>query len=147
MKIKHIRNWVSYDEALKLAKEAGGRLATNKELDEELQSGKVNPDDFPCWSGTFVEYKGEDCTVIENGKKSKIKLPLNNGWYEQDKFGIPSGKPSDSKNPNARYLWRLKENKCPVARVYLWLGDGRRYVLLYGRPSLGLGVAIVRIKR
>lgn len=88
---------VTWEEALKIVKESGKRMPTNKEIDDVLQSRETEKYTalFPCWTGTYVEYEGEDCKVTENGKKTKMKLPLEVGFYEQDKFGIPSGKPSD----------------------------------------------------
>ena len=66
-KIEFIRSWrdgVGQEEAKKLAEEAGGRLATNREIDELLQSGKANPDDFigSPWARATMPWENS-CTI------------------------------------------------------------------------------------
>jgi hypothetical protein len=110
---------LTWKEALDRAKERKNvRILTNREIDSLLQQGILNPGIMPLWAGTFVKYAGTECEVTEAGKTVKIKLPKEDGWYETDKFGIPSGKPSDENNPDARKLWRIENNETLLARVY-----------------------------
>ena len=144
LKIATHRDGLTQAEALEAARKRGCRLATNKEIDVVLQDDKLREeyvDCFPCWTGTHLDYDGTDCTVTENGKKTKCSIPKKDGWYEQDKFGLPFGKPSSRGNPKARYLWRWGTHTGLVSRGYYWLGVWvRRYVGADGRPCDGLGV-------
>jgi len=122
---------MTQDEALAAAKAKGLRLLTNKEVDAILKDDELYKKYYrflPCWTGTKVEYKGTKCKVIENGKMHKMKIPERDGWYEQNEFGLPFGKPSNSSNPGARYLWRISEYAGLVARGFRWGGRLRRGV-------------------
>lgn len=99
----------------------------------------INHQDFK------MDYDGKDIVVIPEAGKAYdllIQFPIKDGWYVADeKYGIPVGKETSSENPEARYLVRVDGagRIGPVARGSL-LGWG--LVLLGGRPSLGLGVAV-----
>ena len=68
---------------------------------------------LPAATSTHLEYKAGATTGFawnEGEKKTKIPLPLNDGWYLVDKkFGIPNGKKSDSSNPEACYFSRFQD--------------------------------------
>lgn len=132
---------VTQEEAKAAAKERGGEILLNSEIDVFTQKGV--PNIGWIWTGTHVKYKGTDCTVTERGKSAQIKLPERCGWYTQDKFGIPSGEPISSDNVAARYLSRISENDGLLVRWYLGLGDDlRRVVLADYRPYCRFGVLI-----
>ena len=144
---------MTQEDALKEAKAKGLRLLTNKEMDAILQDKKLYDKYYrflPCWTGTRVEYKGTECTVIENGKTTKMKIPENDGWYEVNELGLPFGKPSNSENPKARYLWRRSEYSGLVARDWdgYWLDGIRRgvYLVLWGDGVRRLGVLATKAK-
>jgi hypothetical protein len=121
MRIKLLNSFgVTWKRALELAKKEGTTILTNSEIDQLLRSGeyKIYPSLFPCWTSTYVEYEDENCIVTENGKRKNILLPLQNGWYKKDVFGIPSGEASDSFDQEARYLSRTKRYQGPVTRGY-----------------------------
>ena len=104
---KNKKSPVEYTEAIYLTENSGTRLPTNMEIDEILQDPKLRESYkkfFPCWTGTSLEYEGNELMVNENGKKTKINLPLDEKFYEMDQFGMPSGKPTSSGNPRGRYL-------------------------------------------
>lgn len=120
-KVHVLNDWgtdggLTYYKALNMAESAGMRLVTVKEA--------VIPD-FPIWTSTYVKYKGTDCTVSENGKSWKCKIPATSGWYLLDEHGLPFGKPSNKNNPFAKYLYRGN------------LGEGM-VATGYGDPSVGL---------
>jgi len=139
----YLRN-LTQKEALAEAKKRKGRILTNKEIDSLIQQDILNPVIFPLWTGTHLEYDEKTCKITENNKTVKCKMPDKDGWYEQDKFGLPFGKPSNDGNKNARYLWRLEKNSGLVARWYLrWDGWYRRFVYCYEGPSRRLGVLIL----
>ena len=78
--------------------------------------------------------------LIENFPKESRK------WYNTDpETKIPIGAPVEKSEKDARYLWRSVDAYIgTVARVYSSFDcDGRRYVGLDVRPSLGFGVALV----
>jgi len=132
-------------EAIAEAKKRKGRILTNKELDDLIQQDILDPDIFPLWVGTHLEYKRTICKIIENGKIVKCRIPEENNWYEMNRFGLPFGKLSSSKNPKARYLWRKAANSSLVARVYgRWYDGLRRYVDAYYDPSSRLGVLMIK---
>lgn len=117
-----------------MTRQEGLELLKKKKIIPLIECDKIARNDalrkeywafFPMLSGTYIDYTGTDCTITENGKKTKCKIPLENGWYEMNKFGLPFGKPSDSSNPNARYLWRKSSFKGLVVRWGGFFGDGR----------------------
>jgi|SRR5208283_4844389 len=60
-------------------------------------------------------------------------------WHLVDpEYGIPHGEEVDSSNPEARCLGRRGNRVCLIARA----SSSRRNVVLNGRPSYGLGVAV-----
>ncbi len=91
-------------------------------------------------TSTHLSYKAGSTTayIWNEGekKKTKIYLPLQNGWYLTDKkYGIPNGEKSVSSNPNARYLWRFQDrdfNGLLVRRYYGLVGYRRDVVAGYG---------------
>ena len=138
---------MSQADALAAAKEKGVRLLTNKEIDAILQDKKLYDEYYaflPCWTGTRVEYKGTDCKVIEHGKTHRMKMPEKDGWYEVNEFGLPFGKPSESSNPNARYLWRIGEYSGLLSRWGDWCYDDGRRVVLASVRYVRLGVLGVK---
>lgn len=135
VEIAKYKNRLSQSEALKAAKEHGVRLLTNKEADAILQNDELRKkykNYFPLWTGTKVEYDGTHCKVTELGKAYNIKMPKEDGWYEQDRFGIPSGNPLGSSNQSARYLWRISSYNGLLSRGYDGFGYGRRCVYACG---------------
>lgn len=144
MKIIYLEN-VTQKEAEDKARELGGRIPTNREMDFFLQQKPfiLNPDLFPVWTSTRFDYDGEICALTEGEETLKVAIPKKDGWYLQDKFGFPSGAPSDSGNPEARYLWRKSKNSGLVARYYYgWVGRGRRGVVADYWPDGRLGVFV-----
>lgn len=138
---------VTQEEAQKEAEKLKGRILTNKEIDVLLQQEPIllNPDLFPLWTGTHLGYLNTACTVTENGKTTVAVMPEKDGWYEQDEFGLPFGKPSKSSNKEARHLWRLDKNSgLVVRRVNGWYDLYRRYVDCCYVPGVRLGVLILR---
>ena len=94
------------------------------------------------WIQPHVDYNDKDCTItFQDGKTKKIKLPLKDGWYEQDKFGLPTGKPSSEDNPNARYLRRRQGTHSTAAVRHLY---APRVVDLSVDPSERLSVLGVK---
>ena len=133
-------------EAQAKAKELNGRILTNKEIDYFLQQKLVTlrSELFPVWTGTHLDYEGTSCKITENGKTAKAAIPKKEGWYEQDEFGLPFGKPSSNSNQDARHLWRLDKNSGLVARSYgRFYGRGPRGVDCLGRPDCRLGVFVL----
>lgn len=123
-------------EALALARKRKVRLISNLEADAMLQDKKKYDEHYaylPCWTSTRIKYaKGAtEALVWNDGKKPrKIHLPLNDGWYLPDPiYGIPNGEPSNSGNPNARYLWRYQdeayEGLVSRGRSWDWVLDRR----------------------
>jgi len=123
------------------------RMMTNKELDDVLQN------DYEQYikdigyglvrTVTMIEYKaGETEALVWNDgekEKTKIKLPLEDGWYFPDKiYGIPNGKKSKRENKNARYLGRI-QNRNFCGSVDRGVG-GRRGVVAFGDWSYVSGV-------
>jgi len=144
-KLVYLEN-LTQAEAQAKAKELNGRILTNKEIDEFLQQKLVTlrSELFPVWTGTHLDYDGSSCKITENGKSAKATIPEKEGWYEQDKFGLPFGKPSGDSNQDARHLWRLDKNSGLVARGYCRFGDGlRRGVDADYRPDRRLGVFVL----
>jgi hypothetical protein len=99
---------------------------------------------FPCWTGTYVEYNGEDCTVTQDGKSEKIKLHLQDGWYKVNRFGIPSEDLLNQSDPNARFLSRLEKNSGFLVRLDDF--DFREVVFANSGASDRFGVACVSKK-
>jgi hypothetical protein len=144
-KLVYLEN-LTQAEAQAKAKELNGRILTNKEIDEFLQQKLVTlrSELFPVWTGTHLDYDGSSCKITENGKSAKATIPEKEGWYEQDKFGLPFGKPSSDSNPGARYFWRLDKNCGLVARSYgRWYGWNRRDVDAGCGPNHRLGVFVL----
>ncbi len=140
---------LTMQEALEAVAKRKLRLPTNLEIDARLQGDewKKEKQMYPCWTGTHIQYKAGAATALvwnEGEKKTKIKLPLQDGWYLPDKkYGIPNGEKSDSSNPAARYLWRYQDRDFNglVARRYGgWFDWYRRYVYCYYVPNYRLGV-------
>ncbi|RPJ56095.1 MAG: hypothetical protein EHM12_10930 [Dehalococcoidia bacterium] len=108
--------------ALAEVEKQGLRLLTNKEADKILMDDGLRKkyyDYWPFWTGTHLEYSGDKCKVTENGKTVELTMPLKNGWYEQEpQFVLPFGAPSNSDNPDARYLWRRDSYTGLLARGY-----------------------------
>ena len=106
-------NGITADEALKLTKKG----LTNKQADDALQNyfEEIKKVDGWFWTATHISYKAGATTaeVWNEGekKKTKIHLPLQDGWYLPDaKYGIPNGEPSSEANPAARYLIRYQSS-------------------------------------
>jgi len=141
---------LTFQEALAAAAKSKLRLPTNLELDAHLQGDewKKEKQMYPCWTGTHIRYKAgaTKAEVWNEGekKKTKVSLPLNDGWYLPDaKYGIPNGEKSSADNPKARYLWRYQHEDFAglvARRYYRWNDRVRRYVLCYYWPNLRLGV-------
>jgi hypothetical protein len=130
--LREYKNGVLSSEAIKLAPEA-----TLKRVNEAMLRfhDKLKPA-LPCWTSTHIKYEAgatEAEIWNEGGKPEKIFFPLKDGWYLPDKkYGIPNGKPSNSDNPNALYLWRWQDKSYNgfVVRWYDWFdGNFRRYVV------------------
>lgn len=130
------------------------KIMTNKEMDKAIMEDFENIKPFIDWwygviTSTYIEYKAgsTEAFVWNEGekKKTKIYLPLENGWYlQEDKYGIPNGAKAKSSNPNARYLWRWQDADYEglLVRWYGDFGDGvRRYVVAGDRPYGRFGVA------
>lgn len=111
---------LSQEDALALAESKGLRLISNREADLILQDDKFRQkyyDYWPFWTNTKVEIDGAKCTIKEyDGRVVKKKIPLSDGWYLQDEFGLPFGKKSSRDNSDARYLWRISKYFGLVAR-------------------------------
>jgi hypothetical protein len=137
---------VSQVEALKLADDKGLRLINNREADLIMQDSELREkfyDFWPLWTSTKVEMSGTHCKITENGLMVEKEIPAVDGWYEVDEFGLPFGKPSDSSNPDARYLWRKDVYLGLVARGYY----GRFVYANYDDDDyLRLGVLAVKKK-
>lgn len=114
------REHLELAEAKARAIKMGLRLLSNKEVDALLQDEKTAAKFhayFPCWTATQVAFDGTACTVTENGIKSKVTLPQSDGWYAADeKFGLPIGKETSEKKPDARFLSRLDDRGGVVTR-------------------------------
>lgn len=128
---------------------AGKDMLTNAEMDWLIQN-RYNEIKkcLPAWTATHISYKAgaREALIWNEGekKKTKINLPLYDGWYLPDKkYGIPNGKASDSGNPKARYLWRWQDQDYDglLLRWLDWDGD-RRDVDAYYWPGGRYGVAI-----
>lgn len=139
---------VKQAEALKLKAEKekeGIQFLSNQELDIILQNDKLREKYSPVGpflTGTHIGLDGENGKFSYYGEEWAAKVPLKDGWYEQDEHGIPTGAKSDFENPKARKLWRVKAFSGLVARdLYL----GRRNVLLNGFPLSRFGVLGKRI--
>ena len=126
-------------------------MMSNKELDEAIQNDYENIKKFlPCKTSTHLSYKtGSTKAYIWNEgekKKTKINLPLNDGWYETDnKFGIPNGKPSNPSNPQARYLWRWQNRDFDgllVRGFNVFGSDGRDVGADYDGYDIRCGVLV-----
>lgn len=153
-KIEKYNPGVSEADARMKLKAMELELPTNLELDA-IRDDKQFDDFRPCRSATHMKYKSgaTEALVWNEGekKKTKISLPLNDGWYKTEKkYGIPNGAPSNRVDPEARYLWRYQNSAFSglLVRGGDWLngGDGRRGVYPDGRPSVRLGVLGVRRK-
>jgi hypothetical protein len=74
------------------------------------------------------------------------RFPPDDGWYHADpEHDIPFGDAVSPSDPGARRLWRLDARAGPVARGYGGGNDkydGRRDIVLNGRPSGPLGMAV-----
>lgn len=129
------------------------KIMTNKELDQALVEDYENVKKaIEYWKGcitsTHIEYNAgsTEALVWNEGEKEKTKiyLPLEDGWYLPDKkYGIPNGEKSNSSNPNARYLWRYQNDSFSglLVRRYLdFYGGARRYVYAYYLPDFRFGV-------
>ncbi|MFA5240629.1 MAG: hypothetical protein WC476_13115 [Phycisphaerae bacterium] len=148
--ISKYSNGLTQNEALAAVKKRKLRLLTNKEIDAILQNDNLQKeysDYFPIWTGTHVDYSGTDCAVTELEKKYVCEMPEKDGWYEQDKFGIPFGNPSNSNNLNARYLFRVSNYSGLLSRSYGGFGNFRRGVDAYGRYVSRLGVLATPLKQ
>jgi len=135
-------------DALAECKKRGLRMLTNLEVDAILQDDaqrKAYYSFFPCWTSTHLDYDGAACTITEGKKSVKCKMPERDGWYEADKFGLPFGKPSNSSNPAARYLWRISKYSGLVGRRGDWGGWNRRGVDAGWGSVVRLGVLAVKI--
>ncbi len=93
-------------------------------------------------------HEDKNRVVVEITDPKKISIlenfPSKDGWYMVDStFGIPIGEKVDSGDSNARYLYRIGDEKAGLlARGYggLFDYDFRRFVLANGGPSNRLGV-------
>ena len=137
--LKTYNDGVSLEEALSLSKQKP--FLTNLEHDALLsgEGYKQYKSAYWAWSGTHIQYESGSTTALVwnegEKKKTKIFLPLNDGWYlVNNKYGIPNGEPSSESNPNARKLWRWQDRDYSglVSRIddYLFY-DGRRVVVCY----------------
>jgi hypothetical protein len=144
-------NGLTVEEALKQSKEKNLRILTNLELDSLLKEDEwKNYKDalWWAWSGTHISYDAGATTALVwnegETKKTKIPLPLNDGWYKiKNKYGIPNGEKSNSSDSDARYLIRRQSDSFNglVSRNYdFWVGDGRRGVDCGSGPSHRCGV-------
>jgi hypothetical protein len=116
MPLKIIRDFdknerVLPDEALRLG------ACTLKEINDAIRKDgyDVYHSALPVWTSTHIEYKAgaTEALVWNEGekKKTKINLPLQDGWYLPDKkWGIPNGEKSSESNPDAMYLWRWQND-------------------------------------
>ena len=116
MPLKIVRDFdknerVSQEEALKL------NACTIKEINDAIRKDGFNKykSALPVWTSTHIEYKAgaTEALVWNEGekKKTKIPLPLNDGWYLPDKkWGVPNGEKSSESNPDALYLWRWQND-------------------------------------
>lgn len=134
---------LSQADALREMEKRGLRILTNREVDALLQDEKQREkygSFFPIWTGTRVELNGKKTKIIENGKTVEKEVSESDDWFEQDEFGMPFGKSSDSSNKDARYLWRVSKYSGLVSRGCGFLDDGRRDVDCYygGRARLGV---------
>lgn len=149
--IKYFKK-LTQKEAIEKAKEIGGEILLNKEIDALLNKDYsselycLNTSLFPVWCGDRYTYDKEGNGTIEiNGENDKVKFPIRDGWYEQDKYGFPTGKESNVTNKNARYLWRRNEAHTGlVARSYGDFG-GTRDVGCYYYAEFRCGV-LIRVK-
>jgi hypothetical protein len=133
---------------------------SNAEIDDAIENDWENIKDYlPCLTSTMISYKAGSTEAliwnIGDKKKTKIKLPLEDGWYlannkwkipngaETDKWKILNGAETDSSNPDARFLCRCQDGDF---RGLLWRGYGfnddvrRHVVFLYDPPSIRFGV-------
>ena len=101
---------ITQDEARKLD------ACSLKELNDAIRKDGLGPyrSALPVWTRTNIEYKAGATTALVwlqgQKKKTKIRLPLNDGWYLPDKvWGVPNGAPSSESNPDALYLWRWQD--------------------------------------
>ena len=128
---------VTQDEARKL------NACSLKELNDAIRKDGLGPysSALPVWTRTNISYKSGATTALVwlegQKKKTKIRLPLNDGWYLPDKvWGVPNGAPSSESNPDALYLWRWQD------RDYTGL-LARGYGRLWGRRLVGAGYCAV----
>lgn len=90
------------------------KMMTAKELYDVIQKDFENIKDFlPCRTSSYLEYKAGSTEALfwnEGEEKTKIFLPLEDGWYEVDENVIPNGKKSGINNLKARYLFRYQNH-------------------------------------
>lgn len=124
---------------------------SNMEFDTALQEDYENLKKTIGWgwysTKTGISYKAgsTEAYIWNEGekKKTKIFLPLNDGWYLTDKkYGIPNGEPSNSSNPAARHLYRWQDRDFEgfLVRGYDFFGFDRRVVNAYYVPRDRFGV-------
>jgi len=110
------------------------KMMTAKELYDVIQNDYENIKEFlPCRTATYIEYEGGSTEALfwnEGGKKQKIFLPLEEGWYEVDENGIPNGEKSNISSSTARYLCRYQNDDFsgPVGLGLWW----RSFFACYG---------------
>jgi len=109
-------------EAKAEAQKRGMDILRMREIDSLKQQGILSPDLYALWTGTGLEYEGTKGKITEDGKTYDCTVPEKDGWYKQDRLGLPLGTPSNSNDPDARYLWRRGKNSGLLVR-----GDGGFY--------------------
>lgn len=123
------------------------KMMTSKELYEAIENDYDNIKDFlPCRTSTYLEYTaGSTNALIWNEgetEKTKIYLPLQDGWYVTDKkYKIPNGEKSNCNNLKAIYLARHQDRSFsgPVGMGNS-IGSGRRDFGAYDGWSIVSGV-------
>jgi hypothetical protein len=123
---------------------------TLKEINDAIRKDGIETyrSALPVFTRTNLEYTaGATKALIWNEgdrKKTKIKLPLKDGWYLCDKkWGIPNGAPSNESNPNALYFWRWQNRDFSgllTRCFYRWNDRDWRSVDANYRPNYRFGV-------
>lgn len=153
IKLAKYSDGLNQSDVIKQCKAKGLRPLSNLEWDTILQNDELRQKYFDYWpaytSDTLSYNKGETkAKHTQWGKKPKpIYLPLKDGFYQVDKLtGIPNGKPSNSDDKDARYLYRLQNEdwRGLLARGGYDVFYGRRYVFADQNPSFALGVLAVK---
>ncbi|NYZ73545.1 hypothetical protein H0O00_00210 [Candidatus Micrarchaeota archaeon] len=148
--------WTGTTTAYEEAGKAFGRLVEYTDEKAGIRYIFPVPDEFVGATDCLLVAEHPDFTLERKGndrivRAARIALierfPAENGWYPgDDAYDIPNGDAVDSSGPGARRLWRIGGARVgPVARGYGGDNDkydGRRDIVLNGRPCGALGMAV-----